>query len=79
MNGIYLDSVMVPCHVVRCRDSSVGMISMLRAGRPRDHVSVPGRVGDFSLLTVQTGSGAHQASYIMDTGGYFPVVKAAGA
>jgi hypothetical protein len=33
---------------------------------------------DFSLLhSVQTGSGAHPASYPMGTGGYFPEGKAA--
>jgi hypothetical protein len=35
--------------------------------------------GNFSLLhRVQTGSGAHTASYPMGTGGTFPGVKAAG-
>jgi hypothetical protein len=35
---------------------------------------------EFSLLRfVQTGSGAHSASYLMDTGGSFPEGKAAGA
>jgi hypothetical protein len=34
----------------------------------------------FSLLyNVQTESGAHPAFYLMDTGGYFPGDKAAGA
>jgi hypothetical protein len=39
------------------------------------------RVGsEFSLLhVVQTGSGAHPASYPMGTGGSFPGGKAAGA
>jgi hypothetical protein len=35
---------------------------------------------EFSLLrSVQTGSGAHQASYAMDTGGSFPGGKEAWA
>jgi hypothetical protein len=34
--------------------------------------SIPGRENDFSLLySVQTGSVAHTASYLMGTGGYF--------
>jgi hypothetical protein len=48
------------------RDSSVGIVM---AG-----VRFPAGTRDFSLLhSVQTGSGAHPASYIMGTGGYFPV------
>jgi len=35
-------------------------------------------VGNFSLLhCIQTGSGAHPASYPMGTSGYFPGGKAA--
>jgi hypothetical protein len=35
--------------------------------------SIPGRARDFSLLhNIQTGSGAHPASYTIGTGGSFP-------
>jgi hypothetical protein len=45
-------------------------------GRPR---SCPGRVNNFTLLySIQTGSGAHPASYPIGTGGSFPRGKAAG-
>jgi hypothetical protein len=38
------------------------------------------RAGNFPpLLSVQTGSEAHSASYSMSTGGVFPAGKAAGA
>jgi hypothetical protein len=50
----------------------------LRAGRPRGRSSSPGMGQDFSPLhVVQTGSGAHPASYPMGTGGPFPGGKAA--
>jgi hypothetical protein len=49
----------------------------LRAGRPGDRGSIPGRAKDFfSNVCVQTGSGAHPASCTMATGGPFPGVKA---
>jgi hypothetical protein len=52
----------------------------LRAGRPRDCSSSPGGGQEFSLLhVVQTGSGAHLASYPMGTGGSFLGGIAAGA
>jgi hypothetical protein len=49
----------------------------LRAGRPGDLGSIPGR-GEriFPLASVETGSGAHPASYTMSTGGSFPGAKA---
>jgi hypothetical protein len=50
----------------------------LRTGRPRGRNSSPGRVKSF-LHVVQTGSGAHKASYPMGTVRYFPGVKAVGA
>jgi hypothetical protein len=46
------------------------------AGRPRGRGSSPSRVNNF-LHVVNTGSGAHPASYTMDTGGCFPGGKAA--
>jgi hypothetical protein len=48
-----------------CRDSSVGVATGWTAG-----VQFPARGKRFSLLhSVQTGSGAHPASYPMGTGG----------
>jgi hypothetical protein len=41
--------------------------------------SNPGRGWEFSLHRVQTGSGAHPASYPMGISGSLPVGKAAGA
>jgi hypothetical protein len=38
-----------------------------------------GGAGKFSLHRVQTGCGAHSASYSMGTGGPFPKGRAAGA
>jgi hypothetical protein len=50
----------------------------LRAGWSR--VRIPAKAGNFSLHhRVQTGSGAHPASYPMGTRGSFPGGKAAGA
>jgi len=56
------------------RDSSVGIATTLRAGRSGDRVPVGTR---FSV-PVQTGPGAHPASYTMDTGS-FPGVKRPGS
>jgi hypothetical protein len=50
----------------------------LRAGRPRGRSSSPGTVKNI-LHVVQTGSGAHTASYRMGTRGSFPRGKAAEA
>jgi hypothetical protein len=49
----------------------------LRARRPGDRRSIPGR-GEkiFALVCVQTGSGAHPAYCTMGTGGPFPGNKA---
>jgi hypothetical protein len=57
-------------------DSSVG----LATGYGFDgRASILGRARDFSLLnSVQTGSGAHPASYLMCIGGPFLEGKAAG-
>jgi hypothetical protein len=50
------------------RDTSVGIVTRLLAGWPRNRGSIPGR--DFSLPhNVQTGIGAHPAFYTMGTGG----------
>jgi hypothetical protein len=58
------------------RDSSVGTAT----GYGLDGFRFPVETRDFSLLhSVETGSGAHQPSFPMDTGDYFPGVTAAGA
>jgi hypothetical protein len=55
------------------RSSPVGLVTKVWAGRPRSRGSIPGNGKSFSLLhNVETGSGTHQASYTMDTGGCFP-------
>jgi hypothetical protein len=47
-------------------------------GRPRSRSSRPGRVKNY-LHVVQTGSGAHPASYPVGTGGASPGVKRPGS
>jgi hypothetical protein len=56
------------------RGSSVGIATRLRAGRSGDRIPVGVR---FSA-PVQTGPGAHPASYTMGTGSLFPGVKRPG-
>jgi hypothetical protein len=59
-----------------------GIAQQYRAGLQtgRSGVPVPAGAGNFSLhYRVQTGSGAHPASYPMDIRGSFPGGKAAGA
>jgi hypothetical protein len=61
--------------IYKSRDSSVGIATGWTTG-----VRFPAGARDFSLLhRVQTGSGAHPASYTIGTGGSFPGDKAAGA
>jgi hypothetical protein len=49
------------------------------AGRSRNRGSIPGKGKKFSLLhKIQTGSGTHPASYLMDTGSLSPEVKRSG-
>jgi hypothetical protein len=62
------------------RDSTVGI--MIGCGLDNRMIGVrfPAGAGNFSLHhRVQTGSGAHPASYQMGTAGSFPGHKAAGA
>jgi hypothetical protein len=55
------------------KSCELGSSVWLRDGRG----SIPGRGGRiFPLACVQTGSGAHPASYTMGTGGPFPGAKA---
>jgi hypothetical protein len=57
------------------RDSSVGIA---KGYGMNVRISIPGKERDFSLLQrVQTGFGAHPASYLMGNGGSFPGKKAA--
>jgi hypothetical protein len=62
------------------RDSSVGIVTRLRAGRSDDRVWFPAGAGNFSFRhRVETGFGTHPASYPIGTGGSFPRGKAVGA
>jgi hypothetical protein len=59
--------------------NSVGIATGLGLGDKGGGSSIPGRVKKFSLLQiVQTGSGVHQTSYKMGTGGSFLGVKRQG-
>jgi hypothetical protein len=52
----------------------------LRVEQPRNHNSIPGRVkGSYSCMQCPASSGTHPASYLVGTGGSFPVVKVVGA
>jgi hypothetical protein len=66
----------------RRRDSSVDIETRLRTYGQDDRgyrARFPERAGNFSLHhRVQNGSGAHPASYPMDSSGSFPGGKAAG-
>jgi hypothetical protein len=72
------NSYSLPFLPVGNRDSSVGIATNYRLDAPG---SVPGSSRFyFSVLhVVQTGSGAHLASYIVNTEGFFFGVKAAEA
>jgi hypothetical protein len=59
-------------------DSAVGIATGNGLDGPRGWSSSPGSVRNF-LHVVQTGPGAHPASYPMGTGGSFSGGKAAGA
>jgi hypothetical protein len=64
----------------KSRDSSVGIALGYGLDDRGSMVWFPTGAGNFSLHhRVQNGSGAHQASYPMGTGGSFPGSKAAGA
>jgi hypothetical protein len=61
------------------RDSSVGIVSGYRLDDQMIGVRFPVWAGNFSLHhRVQTGSGAHPASYTIDIEGCFPGVKRPG-
>ena len=55
------------------RNDSVGIMSELQIGRPRNHGSIPCRGEIFVLLQcLKTCSGSHPPSYPTRTGRYFP-------
>jgi hypothetical protein len=57
---------MLPSTPMSSRDVSVGIATRLRAGPSSSRGSIPSEDKLLSLLrTVQTGSGAHPASYAM--------------
>jgi hypothetical protein len=61
-------------------DSSVGIVLGYGLDGWGSRVRFPVETGNFSLHhRVQNGSGAHPASYSMDTRAFSPGVKAAGA
>jgi hypothetical protein len=67
-------------HVFMSRDSSVCIAIGYGLNGRGSGIPFPAGAGNFSLHhSVQTGSGAHPASYLMCTGGCFPGSKAAGA
>jgi hypothetical protein len=64
---------------VGIRDSAVGIAIGYGLDDRRFGVLFPVRARDSLLYKAQTGSGAHQASYPMGTGGHFSGGKAVGA
>jgi hypothetical protein len=61
----------------RERGNIFSIVTSLKGGRSGFRTSAEAR--DFSLFqNVQTGSGAHKISSLVDTGGYFPGVKRQG-
>jgi hypothetical protein len=61
------------------RDSSVGVATGYGLDDRMNGVRISAGVGNFSLRhRVQTGSGAHPASYSVGTKGFFPGVKRPG-
>jgi hypothetical protein len=70
-------------HVPPCgmnRDSSVGIVTMLRAGRQVNRDSIPRRCSNLSRpQSVQTSTGTYTVSFLMDIDGAFLGDKAADA
>lgn len=53
-------------------DSSVGIVTRLRVGRPRKCSSIHAAAGYlFYLQNIQTGSGTHPSASLVGTGGFF--------
>jgi hypothetical protein len=70
----------IPVTLFYCRDSSVGIALSYGLDVWGSRVQFPVEAGNFSLHhRIQNGSGAHPASYPMDTKESFPGGKAAGA
>jgi hypothetical protein len=65
--------------IMKSHDSSVGIALGYGLDDRGSRVRFPAGAGNFSLRRVQNGSGAHSASYPMDTRGSFPGGNAAGA
>jgi hypothetical protein len=60
-------------------NSSVSIVTRLRIGRLENWVLFPAGTRDFSELhSIQTGTGAHPASYPIGTGGSFPGIERSG-
>jgi hypothetical protein len=58
------------------RDSSVGIVTRILGGPPRNRSSIVGRSKNLCLLQfIHTGSEAHQLTYWMDNAGSLPGVK----
>jgi hypothetical protein len=61
---------------ISCRRSSFGIVTGYGLDDRDSGVQILARAGNFSLLHhIQTGSGAHPASYPMVTGGFLPLVE----
>jgi hypothetical protein len=64
----------------KSHDSSVGIVLGYGLDDRDSRVQFLAGAGNFSLhYRVQNGTGAHPASYLLGTGGYFPGDKAPGA
>jgi hypothetical protein len=79
MTGVrFVDTIhCLPTFLIRSRGSSVSTVSGYGLDDRAIEVRSPAGAKDFSSsICVQTGSGAHPASYTMGTGGSFPGGKA---
>jgi hypothetical protein len=77
---IYFFPLKIAVGRIRSRDSSVGIALGYGLDDRGSRVRFPARTGNFSLHhRVQNSSGAHPASYLMDTRVSFPGGKAAEA
>jgi hypothetical protein len=80
MNGFKINAIYMCFTVRKSRDSSVGIALGYGLDDRGSRVRFPVGAGNFSFHHhVQTGSGAHPASYPIGTRGSFPGAKAAGA
>jgi hypothetical protein len=72
------DMNICPRICVISRDSSVVIVTRLRAERPRNQRSVTVRTRDVSVNSIQSDFGAHPASYPVGTLGFPPGVQRLG-